>query len=231
MTREFDAVLFDLDGTLVDTAPDMTAAVNAMLGARGREALPYPELRPLVSHGSVALVERAFGPQTPAAKRALIDEFLETYARDVASRSAPFEGIDPLLDALDARGVQFGVVTNKPGHLSNAVLNALGLMPRLQTHVAGDTLAQRKPHPMPMFHAAREMDVLATRCLYAGDAQRDIAAGRAAGMTTIAARYGYILPDDCATRWGADYIAESVAQLSQQLLALTDAGEDQRAHL
>lgn len=211
------AVLFDLDGTLIDTAPDMGGALNDMLAARGAPPLPPATLRPLVSHGSRALVTRGFAPADEAATRSLIEEFLAVYATRVARHSALFEAMPELLAALEQRGIIWGVVTNKPEGLSIALMDALALRDRSAVLIGGDTLSERKPHPMPMLHAAQQIEVPATRCVYVGDADRDIRAGRAAGMTTVAAGYGYILDDDCATRWGADYLVNSVVELHDLL--------------
>lgn len=211
------AVLFDLDGTLVDTAPDMAGAVNDMLAARERPALPYAPLRTRVSHGSRALVDYAFEPSDEAATQRYISEFLAVYERRVSRSSDLFDGVGALLATLEARDIRWGVVTNKPGGLSHMLLTDLGLLERMGVHIAGDTLAHRKPHPMPLLHAARHIGVAANRCIYVGDAQRDIVAGRNAGMTTIAVRYGYILEDDCASRWGADYLVDTVPELHRQV--------------
>lgn len=209
----FDAVLFDLDGTLVDTAPDMAGALNDMRETRGLTPMPYDELRPRVSHGSRALVEHGFDPADEATTQQLIQEFLTVYGGRVATASQLFDGMESLLASLESRRIPWGVVTNKPGDLSDALLHALELTPRMAVHIAGDTLAHKKPHPMPLLHAARQIDVLATRCVYVGDAERDIRAGRTAGMRTVSAAYGYVLPDDCATRWGADAVVHTVDEL------------------
>lgn len=228
--RAFDAVLFDLDGTLVDTAPDMAGALNDMRTSRGEPELPFAELRPRVSHGSRALVERGFGDDDEALTQARIAEFLAVYATRVARETRLFDGMADLLAGLEARGITWGVVTNKPGDLSEALLKAIDLWPRMATHVAGDTLARRKPHPMPLLHAAKDIRIEPERCLYVGDAERDIAAGQAAGMTTLAVRYGYILPDDCATRWGADHVVDTVADLNRRLHDLIGLDSAGHAH-
>ncbi|MFK8016831.1 MAG: phosphoglycolate phosphatase [Gammaproteobacteria bacterium] len=207
------AVLFDLDGTLIDTAPDMGGALNDMLHARDQAPLPAESLRPLVSHGSRALVQRGFAPADEAAMQTLIQEFLAVYATRVARHSALFDDMPEFLLELERLNVTWGVVTNKPEALSVTLMHELNLSDRSAVLIGGDTLSERKPHPMPLLHAAQQINIPATRCLYVGDAERDISAGRAAGMTTVAANYGYLLDGDCATRWGADYIVDSVAQL------------------
>ncbi|MEO1574947.1 MAG: phosphoglycolate phosphatase [Pseudomonadota bacterium] len=228
--RAFDAVLFDLDGTLIDTAPDMAGALNDMLVSRGQPEVPFAELRPRVSHGSRALVERGFGSDDEDLTRARIAEFLAVYAQRVARETQLFAGMERLLVALEERDIAWGIVTNKPGDLSESLLKAIDLWPRLAAHVAGDTLAERKPHPLPLLHAARHIDVAPERCLYVGDAERDIEAGRAARMTTLAVRYGYILPDDCATRWGANHVVDTVDALGRKVLDLIETGSPPHAY-
>lgn len=216
---KYEAVLFDLDGTLVDTSPDMGGTINDMLTERGRAPIQLSTLRPLVSHGSRALVECAFGTRDSGQTNELIKEFLRVYGNRVARASHLFEGIDTLLDHLDRLGVRWGIVTNKPEGLSEALLRALQLWPRLAAHVGGDTLAVRKPDPQPLLHAASSMDVAADRCFYIGDAQRDIDAGNAAGMTTIAAGYGFLRMEDRPSEWGSDLVIESVDALCAHLLS------------
>jgi len=212
------AVLFDLDGTLVDTAPDMAGTVNDMLERRSRPALSLHEMRPLVSNGSRALVEHAFGREDEAATQRRIGEFLEVYATRVARHSALFAGMDALLASLERQSIVWGVVTNKPEGLSRALMAGLALDQRAGVLIGGDTLAQRKPHPLPLLHAAQKIDAPAARCVYVGDAERDISAGRSAGMTTITAGYGYVPTDDSATSWGANFLVHTVEQLDELLM-------------
>ena len=218
----YTAVLFDLDGTLVDTAPDMAGALNELRGRHALAALPYDELRPLVSHGSRALVQHGFDTRDEDRTLELVGQCLDGYAERVAQESTLFPGLHALLDALERADIVWGVVTNKPGRLSEALLEGLGLRRRTRTLVCGDTLTERKPHPMPLLHAAANIDVAAAECLYVGDAERDIVAGRAAGMRTIAAAYGYILPDDRVDDWRADYVVDDVSQLHRLLLGDPD---------
>ena len=219
------AVLFDLDGTLVDTAPDMGGALNDMLVTRQYPPLPAAELRRLVSHGSRALIEHGFGDDNEAATTRRIREFLEVYGQRVARESALFEHMDALLRSLESRGIPWGVVTNKPEGLSIALMDALTLRERSCVLIGGDTLSERKPHPLPLLHAAKLINVPANHCLYVGDALRDIRAGRSAGMTTIAAAYGYILEDDSAANWGADYLVNSIADLATLIDGLLPAAQ------
>ena len=209
-----DCVLFDLDGTLLDTAPDMGRALNRLLAEQGRPPLPAETIRPVVSHGSPGLLELGFGiipdhTDYPA----LRDRFLALYRADLARGTRPFPGITELLDWLEARDIAWGVVTNKPGWLTDPLLAALALTPRAACIVSGDTLAQRKPHPAPLFHACEQVGVNAAACVYVGDAVRDVEAGRRAGMRTVVARYGYIHPREQPAGWGADLVIDAPAAL------------------
>jgi len=198
------AVFFDLDGTLLDTAPDMAAAVNALRIEQSLEPLPFATIRNQVSHGAAAVVRTAF-PHAPEADfRALRDRFLTLYRPRVAAESRPFPGMPELLDALEAAGVPWGVVTNKPAWLAEPLLEALALRQRAIAVVSGDTLPERKPHPRPLLLAAERAGVAPRACLYVGDAERDIIAGRAAGMRTLVACFGYIGPMENARAWPAD---------------------------
>jgi N-acetyl-D-muramate 6-phosphate phosphatase len=199
------AVLFDLDGTLADTAPDLAAALNAMLLADGRDALPYELIRPWVSWGALRLIRLGYGDELDAARiMELRGRFLTCYEAGLCRDSRLFPGIPEGLAALESAAVPWGVVTNKPGWLTEPLLAALGLGDRAGTVISGDTLPHAKPHPMPLLHAARELRVPAARCVYVGDNVRDIEAGRAAGMYTIAAAWGYISAADDPASWRAD---------------------------
>ena len=199
------AVLFDLDGTLADTGPDLAGALNAMLQADGRPGLPYAEIRPWVSWGALRLIRLAYGEALDAARTAeLRARFLACYEACLCRESRLFPGIPEALAALESASVPWGIVTNKPGWLTEPLLAALGLGERAGTVISGDTLPYAKPHPMPLLHAARELGLPADRCVYVGDNVRDIEAGRAAGMYTIAAAWGYIPADDDPAAWQAD---------------------------
>ncbi len=207
------ALLLDLDGTLLDTARDMGAAINELRRLEGREALPFAAIRPQVSHGGAALVRLGF-PGVPAAEaEALRRRFLDIYRGALAVHTRLFEGFAEVLDVLDAARVPVGVVTNKPGWLTAPLLEALDLKRRLACVVAGDTLEHRKPHPAPLLHAAALAGLDPGACVYAGDAERDIIAGRAAGMRTVAVRFGYLAPGEDPAAWHPDGIAERPADL------------------
>ena len=207
------ALLLDLDGTLLDTARDMGAALNELRRQEGREALPFESIRPQVSHGGAALVRLGFADVPPQEAESLRRRFLDIYRGALAVHTRRFEGYAEVLAALDAAGIPFGVVTNKPGWLAAPLLAALELDRRLACVVSGDTLPQRKPHPAPLLHAATLAGVDPAACVYVGDAERDIIAGRAAGMRTIAVRFGYLAPGEDPAAWRPDGIAEHPADL------------------
>lgn len=208
------AVLFDLDGTLVDTAPDMADALNLLRHEHELEPLDYEEVRPWVSHGANALVQLGFGtaPEQPRHGQ-LIERFLALYETTLCRGSKLFPGFEYVLSTLERRRIDWGVVTNKPGWLAEPLLNALGLWPRTACLVAGDTVSKKKPDPMPLLHAADLLDHSPEHCLYVGDAERDVLAGRAAGMPTVVAGYGYLLPTDLPESWGPDGIIHRPSEL------------------
>lgn len=210
------AVLFDLDGTLADTAPDLAAALNAMLLADGREALPFSQIRPWVSWGALRLIRLGYGEDLEAARvTELRGRFLACYEAGLCRATRLFPGIPAALAALEAARIPWGIVTNKPGWLTEPLLAALGLLERAGTVISGDTLPFSKPHPMPLLHAARELRVPAARCVYVGDNMRDVEAGRAAGMFTIAAAWGYIPAGDDPAAWQADRLVHAPDGLTQ----------------
>ena len=207
------AVLFDLDGTLVDTAPDLCNAVNHVLAGLGRPAVPLARLREVVSKGGRAMLAVALPDLDDAARDALLPPFLARYAEALAVDSAPFAGVPALLDALDAHGVRWGVVTNKPEALAKGVVAGLGWASRCAVLVGGDTLPQRKPDPAPLYLACERLGVEPGLTIYVGDDERDVQAARAAGMLSVAALWGYRLPGDDPLRWGADHAAAAPADL------------------
>jgi N-acetyl-D-muramate 6-phosphate phosphatase len=201
MSAARTALLLDLDGTLLDTAPDMGGALNLLRVEAGREPLPLTSIRPVVSHGAMRLVSLGFPEATGAEFERLRLRFLELYSQNLAHRTELFPGIEPVLDELERLGLPWGVVTNKPGWLTDPLLALLGLDRRASCVVSGDTVAERKPHPLPLLHAAELVGVAPAHCVYVGDAERDIQAGRAAGMTTVVAAYGYISADEDPAAW------------------------------
>lgn len=204
----FAGWLFDLDGTLIDTAPDMTDTLAELCRAHGTRPPEYGLARASITNGAAGLIRLAFPHHDDEARQALYEEYLQRYADRVYRSSRLFEGMEEVLTAIEAAGLPWGIVTNKPQGLTDALLQGLGLHTRSRVTVGGDALPERKPHPMPLLHAARGLAVEAADCVYVGDNRRDVEAGRAAGMRTIAAAYGYLLPDDDAWTWQADLVIE-----------------------
>ena len=197
-------VLFDLDGTLVDTAPDLGLSLNEMRRRRGLAPLAQSEYRPQASHGSRGLIKLGFGvDQGHPDFVGLRDEFLALYAECLTRNSPLFPGMDAVLDHIESRRLNWGVVTNKPTRYTEPLLHHLGLLDRAACVVCGDTLAHAKPHPAPMLHACGLAGSKPAQCLYVGDAERDVAAANAAGMPALVALYGYLAQHDRPGEWGA----------------------------
>ena len=210
-------MLFDLDGTLLDTALDMGAALNELLVQLGLAPLPQSSIRPHVSHGSAGLIRLAFGVRAQAEADALAARFLALYAKRLAVETCLFPEMPEVLDELERRGVHWGIVTNKPAWLTDPLVSSLGLAQRARVVVSGDTLAQRKPSAMPLLHAAERMQVRPAECIYVGDAERDMQAANAAGMFALGARFGYIASTDATERWPAQGWIDSPVDLLEWL--------------
>lgn len=195
------AVLFDLDGTLLDTAQDMMDALNALRAEERLAPLPFEKVRCQVSHGGHALVRLAFGTLDAAAHESMRMRLLTIYRQQLSKHTRLFEGGDEMLRDLERRGLAWGIVTNKPGWLTDPLLQEVGLHQRARAVVSGDTLPERKPHPMPLLHAAAAMGVAPGECVYVGDAERDMQAAQAAGMYAVIAGFGYLGDDDRADAW------------------------------
>lgn len=216
----YEAVLFDLDGTLIDTAPDFVAVLNRQRLAHGREPLPAAKIRAVVSQGARAVVALGFGDRfdvDSAEFEALRQEFLQTYLKHIADESRLFPGMDTLLRALEGRGIPWGIVTNKQSMFTVPLLRALDLHQRCAVAICPDMVNHGKPHPEPMLKAAAAVKAAPGACVYVGDHRRDIEAGRNAGMVTVAVRYGYILEGETADLWGADHTVDTVEELSRLL--------------
>ncbi|MEM7196123.1 MAG: phosphoglycolate phosphatase [Pseudomonadota bacterium] len=218
MPENTQCVLFDLDGTLLDTAPDLAGALNAVLIDEGRLPSEIDVWRPYVSQGAMALVCAGFGitPESSDAKR-LWRKLLDHYAQHLCEQTRFFDGIEELLDLLSARNTPWGIVTNKPEFLTTPLLHQLGLHRRSAVTVCGDTLEFKKPHPAPLLFAAEKVGILPASTVFVGDDRRDIEAGRAAEMKTIAAGYGYIGPDESAADWGADVVVDRACEIKLHL--------------
>lgn len=221
----YSAVLFDLDGTLVDTAPDMVAVLQSMQVDHDVEPVSFDLGRAYVSNGALGLLRLGFPGLDDEQIEVLRPEFLDRYAGRIAEQSIVFQGLDTLLDQLDSAALPWGVVTNKPGFLTEPLMLALHLAQRAACCVSGDTLPKRKPDPAPLHYACELAGIDAETSLYIGDSSRDIAAGRAAGMGTVAAAYGYITPDDSAEKWAADVVVKSTEELAQIVLKAVNLNE------
>lgn len=212
------AVLFDLDGTLVDSAPDLGAAADHMRAVRGMHALPLEQYRPHAGSGARGMLGVAFG-MTPdhAGYEALREEFYVRYESTLTERTVVFDEVEDLLAELMKVGLRWGVVTNKARRFSGPLTAAMPLFRSATTIVSGDTTPHAKPHPAPLLEAARQLELPPAQCLYVGDDARDILAGRAAGMLTVAARYGYLGPAAEAATWGADAVVHTPLEVLKLL--------------
>ena len=211
----FEAVLFDLDGTLADTAPDLGGATNILLREEGRPQQSLETLRPYTSQGVRGLLKAGFGidKMHPGYGRLSV-RFLEIYAARLCEASQLFAGIPELLDELENMGLQWGIVTNKRMRFTDPLVELLALTPRTRCVVSGDTTAETKPSPLPILHACQLLRCTPERVLYVGDDRRDIQAGRAAGCQTVAVSYGYIGDSGPVSTWGADLIIDHPAELA-----------------
>jgi 2-phosphoglycolate phosphatase len=208
------AVLFDLDGTLADTAPDLAHALNAVLEEQGRDPLPYEHIRSHVSQGGAALVRLGFGADLGRGRfEALRARFLEHYQSRLCVGTRLFPGMAQVLESIERQGLAWGVVTNKPTWLTDPLITALDLTRRAGCIVCGDTTEQKKPHPRPLLHACQCLGLAPARCLYVGDDPRDVQAGKAAGMSTLVARYGYIHAGTDPAQWDADGCIDTALDL------------------
>lgn len=213
-------ILFDLDGTLLDTARDLAGALNELRIEEGRRPLTYDEVRPVVSLGSPAMVDLAFGakPGMDDYER-LRDRLLELYRADLATHTVLFPGMTQVLDSIETQGLSWGIVTNKPGWLTEPLMEQMNLHRRAVCIISGDTLARRKPHPDQLLAACETARSEPQQCVYVGDAIRDIEAGKRARMYTIVALFGYIPAEEQPHRWGADWAIST----PHDLLAWLDA--------
>ena len=200
-------VLFDLDGTLLDSAPDMLATVNLLRAAYDKSPMLLAELRPHVSRGSRAMLSAAFPELEQARRDAMVPAFLDAYQALLGRHSVLFEDVDTLLARIEADGARWGIVTNKPEYLAREIVPQLGWETRCAVLIGGDTLAERKPHPLPLQVAAQRLGSTIADCVYVGDDERDIQSARAAGMRSVAALWGYRGDDEVPADWGADAMA------------------------
>ncbi len=218
MLSDIRAVLFDLDGTLIDSAPDLGDAADKMRTDRGLPSLPEGLYRPMAGAGARGMLKVAFDitPEHPTYE-AFREEFFVNYERAMTMRTYIFEGVTDVIDALLERDMAWGVVTNKMARFTDPLTQAMPLFSTASAIVSGDTTAHAKPHPAPMFEAARRLSLPPEACLYVGDDERDIVAGRAAGMRTVAATYGYLGEKTNIASWGADLCIDSPLSLLKWL--------------
>jgi 2-phosphoglycolate phosphatase len=215
-----EAVLFDLDGTLVDTAPDMGGALNNLLIEEDLAPLPLDIIRPYVSQGGLVLTRLGFSDQVPESEiESLRLRFLDHYRAIVADNSVLFDCFEQILGKLESQRIPWGIVTNKPEWLTTPLLEKMELDKRAAVVICGDTLEHRKPHPLPLIVAAQTIGIACENCVYIGDDQRDVDAGRAANMKTLIAAWGYIEADTNLAEWQAeDVIERPLDLLSHPLL-------------
>lgn len=221
MSPDFNlsCVLFDLDGTLVDTAPDIIACLNKALGKHGFDEVASDELKPFISYGAAAMINKSVSNINEQTQADLLESMLAFYQHNIAQHSQFFSGIEQTLNIIESLGLKWGIVTNKRERFTHPLVAALKLTNRAACIISGDTTANSKPHPEPMLTACKQADVKPEECVYIGDAIHDIDAGKNANMKTLAALYGYLKPDDNPKQWGADALIESPEQLTSWINA------------
>ena len=207
-------VLFDLDGTLVETAQDLGAALNIQLIRHGKVPLAQETIRPIASHGSRGLLALGFGlSMSDANFIKMRDEYLAIYDEVLTDSPTLFDGMDAVLNTLESKGIAWGIVTNKPRRFTEPIMKAMGLDKRAGCVICGDDAAQPKPHPATLLMACDALQAEPKDCIYIGDAARDIEAGIAAGMKTAVALYGYLSGSDTPAEWGADYLISTPKEI------------------
>ena len=222
MTADFklSCVLFDLDGTLVDTAPDLISSLNRALEMHGFDPVAAEIVKPFISYGAKAMINASQPVLDDQLKVDILETMLTHYQNNIAEHTVFFSGMADTLASIEAQGLKWGVVTNKRERFTNPLMDALKLTDRAACIVSGDTTRNPKPHPEPMLAACKQADVNPQECVYIGDALHDITAGKNAQMKTLAAVYGYINPGDTPETWGADALIESPEQISTWIASL-----------
>lgn len=219
MSHRFDSFLFDLDGTLLDTHQDMGNALNVILDNHGRAPLPMETIRPFVSKGGMVLICLAFKCKPESAQATTLrNEFLDVYLQAISKHTVFFSGMVSILEEIENSGRKWGIVTNKPGFLTEPLLRELQLDKRAGCVVSGDTLTEKKPHPAPLLYACKQIGSSPQRAVYIGDDERDVQAGKRAGMATLVAAWGYIAEQDDPNLWNAS----GVIQQPQEMTAWLD---------
>ncbi len=220
---ELKALLLDLDGTLVNTAPDMVGALNRLLAKHKRPAADYEAASKIVSNGGRALVLLGFGESTASETvDALVQEFLNIYAEHVCEDSHVYEGLMESIEFCEQNHLKWGVITNKPLELAKGVLAGLGLLERCSILLGGDSLPVKKPDPVPMLHSCMVLNLAPSQCLYVGDHLRDIEAANAAGMDSAVALWGYIADSESPDNWNAKFLVKKPQGLLQLIKDLND---------
>jgi len=223
MSTDFklSCVLFDLDGTLVDTAPDLVLCLNKALSSHGLKTVTADTIKPFISFGAVVMINESLNHSIAEALRAqILETMLDLYQNNIAKHTVFFKGMSDTLDAIEAQGLKWGVVTNKRERFTNPLMDALKLTDRAACIISGDTTANPKPHVEPMLAACKLAAVKPQECVYIGDASHDITAGKNAKMKTLAALYGYLKPGDTPETWGADALIESPEQLATWITSI-----------
>lgn len=213
-------VLFDLDGTLVDTAPDLIASLNKSLKQYGYDQVPAEQVRPFISYGAVAMINKSIDQASQQAQDQILETMLTLYQNNIDEHSRFFTGITNTLATIESLGLKWGIVTNKRERFTNPLVSAFKLTHRAACIISGDTTANSKPHPEPMLTACAQAKVKPEECIYIGDALHDIEAGKNANMKTLAATYGYLKPDDKPSEWGADALIDSPEQLTEWITSV-----------
>ncbi len=212
-------ILFDLDGTLADTAPDLIAALNRSIQKYHYSAVEYQHIKPFISHGAVAMIKQCLPDCNDEKLQAkILEVMLDDYQQNIAQYTQLYQGMESLLDHIENRGLKWGVVTNKRQRFTKPLIAALDLTDRAACIISGDTTDKAKPYPEPMLAACEQAEVKPEQCIYIGDAAHDIEAGKAAGMKTMAATWGYLKPEDIPEQWGADFLIDS----PDEILAFLD---------
>lgn len=211
-TPTFSGLLFDLDGTLLDTAPDLASAANTLYRNHYKPEQAYETLRPLAGDGSLAFIELGFGKKIQNLS-ALRDEFVKTYLKQFGDHTQLFPGVEALLTHFVSIDYPWAIVTNKPAHLTDITLERFPILAKARVVVSGDTLAKSKPHPEPILFACEKMQLAPATCAFIGDHERDIIAGRAAGLYTVVARYGYVPSHIDPAIWQANTQIETIEEI------------------
>ena len=220
MSSDFklSCVLFDLDGTLVDTAPDLIACLNKALKTHGFDEVSCKDIKPFISYGAAAMINKSINVDADT-QATVLESMLMLYQNNIAEHSRFFSGIEQTLNTIESLGLKWGIVTNKKERFTNPLVAAFNLTERASCIISGDTTANSKPHPEPMLTACAQANVKPEECVYIGDALHDIDAGKKTNMKTLAAAYGYIRVDDNPADWGADALIESPEQLTSWITA------------